>query len=469
MGKYYDIDKPFSITNWNDLVSDVNDILQNPPGSGVGCEPVDPIDEVEDPHIWAVEDVEEVREKLQETCAGLTFTEELEIWRPEIIDEIEDQMENAWCDCEDAEPVITSCGGFDQVLTSAGQDEDKCCDNVETSAPCGCGGDCHRVTYRGDWYPSVYTSNQALLDEMSDSYSEAISARGNFIGAINAMFLYASNIVKWQGYVDSYTSAVDAGIAFYSANCNKTPPDVDDPTCPDVVYSIQISGDAARYWQDKVDAEVVKFTDKYTYAMGKLSEADSAASDNWSAALGLEGRYPSDVNHISECFDSLISDMDWYKWWNPYRDSNIQDVIPSILVWMENVVKYGAGYGASFVTIYLAPGGDAFAPSNLGARYVNRYSLTYYEEKFETRTFPGCEWGIDHDFEKIWYRDDDWALYAPLPEPDPADYGTYEPHIRITKPGVAGQDNTTQQDEWFETYNNWYDEHEAYDDRHESY
>ena len=86
MSDYYDLDKPYSIENWNTLIRDVNEILEDPP-QGSDCDPVDPIDEVEDPHLWSVEDAEGMRDKLKETCPDISFSEELVLWRPEIIDE----------------------------------------------------------------------------------------------------------------------------------------------------------------------------------------------------------------------------------------------------------------------------------------------------------------------------------------------------------------------------------------------
>lgn len=99
---YYDLSRPFSIDDWNNLLNDVNDKLQNPP-EGDDCEPIDPIDNVTDPHIWSVNDVQTVRDKLIETCPDISFSEALEIWRPAIIDEIEAALEQVWCDCCDEE------------------------------------------------------------------------------------------------------------------------------------------------------------------------------------------------------------------------------------------------------------------------------------------------------------------------------------------------------------------------------
>ncbi len=96
---YYDLSQPYSIGDWNSLIRAVNDKLQNPPGGDGTCQPIDSIEEVTDPHIWSVSDVEEVRNKLIETCPDIIFSEPLEIRKPGIIDEIETALDETWCDC----------------------------------------------------------------------------------------------------------------------------------------------------------------------------------------------------------------------------------------------------------------------------------------------------------------------------------------------------------------------------------
>jgi hypothetical protein len=97
---YYDLSRPYTIGDWNSLIQAVNAKLQNPP-EDTDCEPIAPIDEVSDPHIWSVGDIEVVRNKLIETCADISFSEPLELWQPGMIDEIENALGETWCDCED--------------------------------------------------------------------------------------------------------------------------------------------------------------------------------------------------------------------------------------------------------------------------------------------------------------------------------------------------------------------------------
>jgi hypothetical protein len=121
---YYESGKPFRRSQWNLLISDLNELFQNPPGD---CDEIDEIEEAEEDHVWTKEDVEEVREKMIEMCPDIEFDRNGEPllekpWSEEIIDEIEDQMD--WCDCEPAGPTeiiladeplkyCGTCCGFD--------------------------------------------------------------------------------------------------------------------------------------------------------------------------------------------------------------------------------------------------------------------------------------------------------------------------------------------------------------------
>jgi hypothetical protein len=102
----------WTLDDWNDIIQRVNDLAQNP---DPGCDPVDPLEEVEAPHIWKVQDVEDVRDKLMEICDENEFEAELEYWKQDIIDEIEEAIDNGWCNCEkcqaeDITDVIFSYG-----------------------------------------------------------------------------------------------------------------------------------------------------------------------------------------------------------------------------------------------------------------------------------------------------------------------------------------------------------------------
>jgi len=123
---YYDLSRPYSIDDWNNLLNDVNDKLQNPPEGDEACEPIDPVDEVTDPYIWSVDDVEVVRNKLIETCPDISFSEPLEIWTPEIIDEIETALGEVWCDCCDEEWLHEEDGTEIELFTYSPEVSSNC-------------------------------------------------------------------------------------------------------------------------------------------------------------------------------------------------------------------------------------------------------------------------------------------------------------------------------------------------------
>ncbi len=102
MSDYYDVDKPFSRENWNTLIRDINEDLENPPS---GCPSIEPLEEVDENHIWTKKDIEDVRDKLTEMCPTNEFNEELEIWKTAIIDEIEEKI-GVWCGCEPDEIIL---------------------------------------------------------------------------------------------------------------------------------------------------------------------------------------------------------------------------------------------------------------------------------------------------------------------------------------------------------------------------
>jgi len=101
----------WKLTDWNDIIQQVNDLAQNP---DAGCDPIDPLEEVEAPHRWSKTDIQEVQDKLKEICEDNTFADTPDLWKQSIIDEINDAIDLGWCDClcqaEDETYIIFSYG-----------------------------------------------------------------------------------------------------------------------------------------------------------------------------------------------------------------------------------------------------------------------------------------------------------------------------------------------------------------------
>jgi len=98
----------FKRTDWNGIIQQVNDVLQNPP---TGCDPLPTIEEVGLKHRWSKADIQEVQDALISTCPDITFEAIPELWKQSIIDEITDAIGQAWCDCDcDLDPIPSEDG-----------------------------------------------------------------------------------------------------------------------------------------------------------------------------------------------------------------------------------------------------------------------------------------------------------------------------------------------------------------------
>lgn len=84
--------------SWKELLDQVNEELENPPS---GCDPIEPIEVPEKPHRWAKSDIREVHERLNQMPGDcFEFKDIPDLWKVSIIEDIEDQLANAWCECE---------------------------------------------------------------------------------------------------------------------------------------------------------------------------------------------------------------------------------------------------------------------------------------------------------------------------------------------------------------------------------
>lgn len=105
--------EPFTREEWNDLVRRVNDkIAEDHEGEkhkddgDRPCDPPDELEEAEEDHIWTREDVEKMRDALEDMCPNWELDELDEpdqLWKKWIIDQMEEGIEQAWCDCEEEE------------------------------------------------------------------------------------------------------------------------------------------------------------------------------------------------------------------------------------------------------------------------------------------------------------------------------------------------------------------------------
>lgn len=507
MSDYYDLDKPYSIENWNTLIQDVNEILQNPPEGSVDCPPIEPIEEVEDPHIWAIKDVEEVRDKLEETCPHISFEEELEIWKPGIIDEIEKQMEDAWCDCVvDPDEDILSFGPYSWQAVNAGAIPEHCCGIEEQLSPCYIcvGQHCQETQWMGDFYESPGPNNVPLFDQICDTWTIAKQATYDYISAINALKEFADDIEENQDKVDIKTALLDQAIQQYENQCRGSSP---PPNCAQILQNICDYGEDAREYQDKVDEYILEFKEKYQIQEQKRQQADNAAAQNWAAAASLVGRFPPDTNILAENYIGTLTNENWADWYDPNYDDDIADLYafmmgyrreeweirPFIRTYRTNT-RYPDRRFDSY-EIKISPSGIPFIKGWAAKMLVRSYSETYVLTRSRWRCESYVGWGCEPepgncefpdwpDFETIWWHQG-WPaedscvgnckgfcswIFSPLPEPDLGSFGVETFSLEFERlPNRKGTDKTQQQEEYYSPFLDWYEEHPQYDDRHESY
>jgi hypothetical protein len=108
--------RPWTRDDWNDIIQRVNAI------SDSGCSSGTPLPEVAENHIWTIDDIELVRGRLTQMCSNSpSFTTDLEKWKQEIIDEIEEAIENCQC-CDPMDDNGITYGPFSLESQAYGAD-----------------------------------------------------------------------------------------------------------------------------------------------------------------------------------------------------------------------------------------------------------------------------------------------------------------------------------------------------------
>lgn len=121
--------------SWQELIDKVNDELQDPPD---GCSPIEPIDLPDDCHRWAKSDIREVHDKLNEMPGDcFDFQEIPDLWKVSIIEDIEDQLEDSWCECETCcEPCENAFSGILEIFLGSELEGDDCLTPCVDAPPC---------------------------------------------------------------------------------------------------------------------------------------------------------------------------------------------------------------------------------------------------------------------------------------------------------------------------------------------
>lgn len=509
MSQYYDLSKPYFIDadGWNELLEDVNEILENP---DPGCEPIEPIELVTDPHLWSVEDVEEVRNKLIETCPDISFVEDLVIWHPEIIDEIEAEMEKAWCDCEPIDyeetidlgnpcfAILNASHYGNPTATPACDGAVQCCGNTVFCAPCyACPGQfCWERVYYGDFYPCYdYNAKANACIQMSTLHTEISTEFYTWWQAWIKCKTAADQIEYWQGLLDTTCSQLDALIAQYnSLGC----PGSGHPSCSSICYQINSKHSLAVTQQNQVNSWVnTKFIPEEAKIDPASNNMDSKATQNWTLGMttATPYRFPTGKSWITELNSAIAGradDFAWGKWFLPATHTKPTDYYTWIfdncpLVSSPNTdghvlgrfYKTDSRYGvrSGMGPVRFTPNGKPYIHGNFAAYLGRDYAYTYYdldvrwrcEHPFGCGDHGTCEWPPDYEpTSRVWWSQSccggfcGW-VWAPLPEP--TDFYCEHFEFDICYPGRRRTDQTEKQQEWRAKYVNWFDEHPQYDNR----
>lgn len=488
---YYNEGKPYSIKNWNDLIEDVNEILENPPYESVDCPPVDPIELVEDPHIWTVQDVEEMRDKLKETCPDIEFEEELEVWKKDIIDEIVEEMDKAWCDCEgeeeDEDQLLCT---YTRTDIEAGATEAHCCGNVITDSMTYCGLS-HQSSWTGETAPVPQLDGEAA----QAAYTEAYIAGFAFMGFINELAPMSDDIDDKQDEIDQFVSTMRAAISKYDAECKDVPNAQRPAHCPVTRQKICEFNTKALDAQAELVDLISDYADKRAEAMVEMEKADAAALANSSNMLSWEGRFPPDHNVLADCIAAAIPKWAWWDWWDPrhmtvigdaYAYSRNQPSVPGngVLASVSSYKTIKTGYPGrhwSAAALRLSPNGNWYITGTALQAYVRDYSAPYQTKGdryrctaiFEIQCENGETCGWEPWSYQTWIWSQGWGqgfgqwIWQPLPERDEDDYWSDTWHI-IKRRQAGMRDNSEKRDEWLDLYSKtegeggWYEEHPEY-------
>lgn len=505
MSKYYDLAKPFSLANWKLLIDDVNDILENPP-EGTDCEPIEPIEEPEAPKMWEVKDVKEVRDKLIETCPDIEFEAELEIWRPDIIDEIEEAMEQAWCNCTESGDI--DIGPFGPFASGQEVEASPYYDGRSNGAEIYYGHNyiCTQIPYSTlELFQSYYFEPQpdrvgSDYNIICAKYTVAYDNTKNYIEVINRLTQLTREIDQSQSRLDSYAQIVDVNIAAYNDCIADGSSD-----CSIYLNNICSYGALAKDEQTTLDKKVTEYQSKLPTKDQYQNLADDAAKIAWLLACSIPTWFPPDKNFMA-LVSTSYSNYPWMKWFNPKHDDKIgnidtywighrdSDEIRPV-AYMYNKDSRGPNRSAE---IKLSPGGFPFCAAQWVKLNIQVLSIPYLMRPIKSvcdqwagKTCldgtPACEWGPWRTGVNVDYRP--WSqsrplssccvggninpltetIYIPVNRGNPV-YPTYTISGKIEYlAGRLGKDYTAQQTEYWNLYDSWYTEHPKYDDRHEAY
>ncbi len=491
MSEYYNIDDPYSIDNWNHLIQDINNILQNPP-EGSDCEPIDVLPEVSDPHKWSQRDITNARDALQQTCPEISFSTDIVKWKAEIIDEIESQMDQAWCDCSgqqgpNVRTIPNTChhgGDFDGSSCEEMSDGKSGVYNTAVL----CDNPYVEYNWSSTYYPPTQATNTSLANQSSEFADDAYDAYLLYQVAWNAMMATAPVIRQKQELIDLYASLVDYNIAGLEACAG-------NPIC-EAPYRAAICdyGTEAKEAQETLESYLTFFLQKYNEMVQHEIDCDTNAQQALSLALQMQPRYPVDVN-LTGSIMGFLGGLAWKSKFKPsdngtirevnrYSSSTALEVLPTVVLLVGSSAWFNC-IATSVFGVRISPNGyPFFLPTPYGL--VTTTGVPILTGRIRTK----CEqWGGNTCPDPVTGEDveacewESWRTrYCANSAPGFSDcaylcawerskwsfdyYAAFEGTVYSNS---STKDYTQDQVDFCNRYLNWYDEHPPYDNRHEAY
>jgi len=157
--------------SWQAILDLVNEELESPP---LGCDPIEPIEDVDECHRWSKSDIQEVYDKLDEMPGGCFEWDDIpDIWKVSVVEDIETQLEdNAWCECDDlcCEPCVNAGPTFIRQFLGSYTSENLCvwCGSIVdgcTSSECQLS--CNEAAHGTESDKLTYIAENIIIDSIS--------------------------------------------------------------------------------------------------------------------------------------------------------------------------------------------------------------------------------------------------------------------------------------------------------------
>ena len=285
---------------WNQIIQEVNVLAENP---DEGCDPLAPLEEVPEDHIWNKTDVNEVHDKLKEICPENQFTELIENqpWTSLIVDEIKDALVRGWCECE---PTLdtwllgqwTAEKAYGHRVGSG-----RCEDSWIISGPMAAFAGIDEFEFTATCYDTQQYAavDLALWETIKETYTEAREKTDLWIGNRRNELLQQQIVEEDSATLKSKKEQLESlqnQLAACSGDCSNISEQISEinSDISDLEESIQEAKDLRDGYKDE--------------AITNLADADAAATENWEAQQELQHWDPAAFNIVAEYISEITSE-----------------------------------------------------------------------------------------------------------------------------------------------------------------